>query len=130
MTDEVSQEQLFLEELHKILQARPVLPKKEHEFRVYYDSDGNVITYTTEDLPGNYLVITKEQFNLARHDAKIRNGKLILVHLATGVIKLYRKDTGHWRVLKQDLSIVADEDDHDDDIQRCSFETFMKENDD
>ena len=124
MSDEKTIEELIFEHLQKVLRDQQERPKKELEFRVYYDDAGNVVTYSTEDLPGKYIVITREQYNMARHDAKIKDGKLIYVHLLSSVIKIAKTENGNWRVNKNDLSVIADED--DEDTVAVSYETHME----
>lgn len=58
------------------------------EFRLYYDIDGNVITYTTEKLQGNYIVIDKLTFAEARPDVKVYEGSLVRKSNLTVVSKL------------------------------------------
>lgn len=58
------------------------------EFRLYYDEEGNVLTYTTEKLPGNFIVIDKMTFAEARPDVKVFEGLLIRKSNLTVVSKL------------------------------------------
>ena len=82
---------------------------KQLEYRVYYNDDGSIITYTTEDLPGNYLVITREQWSEARPDAKIISGKFVYTHFKLKVIKLAFKKDGKYSVSKWDVNILVDD---------------------
>jgi hypothetical protein len=127
MSNEQTPEELFLEQLQQALLASQPIKPKELEYRVYYDSSGNVVTYTTEDLPGDYIVITREQYNLARHDAKVKDGKLHLVHLLNTVLKIAKTESGVWRTNAHDVSVVADEDDTDSETVRCSFVTYQEQ---
>lgn len=47
------------------------------EFRVYYDTNGSILFYTMENLDGDYLTITPEEYAIGRYDLKVKNGKLI-----------------------------------------------------
>ena len=34
------------------------------EYRVYYDNEGTITDKTTDDLPGNYIVVTRELYSI------------------------------------------------------------------
>lgn len=90
-------------------------PPPPVQYRVYYDSEGKITTYTTEDTPGQYIVITKEQYQQARHDAVVKDGRLVYTHIKNDVVKLVRdrNNATGFRVSKYDASVVADNDDLD-----------------
>lgn len=46
-------------------------------YRVYYDDNGQVLFYSMQDLPGNYLDIDIEDYRLANGNAVVRNGQLV-----------------------------------------------------
>ena len=46
-------------------------------YRLYHDSDGNPLFYSMEDLPGQYIEITSEQFSRANSHVKVINGCLV-----------------------------------------------------
>ncbi len=77
------------------------------EYRVYYDETGKVITYTIENIPGKYLVITREQYAEARPDAMVRDGKLIKTNVVTHIWKLEKSSQGT-QCSKYDISIIVD----------------------
>lgn len=77
------------------------------EFRAYYDADGKIITYTTEDIPGDYIIVTSEQYAEARHDARVIDGQLVLKNRRTHVLKLDKNRGGGKRTSKYDISIVV-----------------------
>ena len=106
-------EQRILEELQRAFANVQQVVKKELEFRVYYDDEGKIITYTTENLEGNYIVISRDQFNLARHDARVIKGKLVYVHLASVVFKIVKSTSGPYKTNKLDMSVLVDEDDEE-----------------
>lgn len=105
------EEQKLLEELQEILKNVKVVAPKPLEFRAYYDSEGKITTYTTEDLPGDYIVITKDQYNLARHDARVVDGQLLFTHIKLHCMKMTRNNNEGSRTSKYDISILADDDD-------------------
>ena len=99
------------QEILKALQAlvQPTTPPPPPQYRVYYNEDGSIITYTTEDLPGNHLVITLDQYQQARHDAKVMGDKLVYTHIRNHVIKLAKTGNveAHFCTSKYDISVVA-----------------------
>jgi hypothetical protein len=83
------------------VEAKPI------ERRLYYDSEGRVITYTCENLPGDFIVVTPEQFAEARPDVLVRNGKLIYTHKLSHVTKLAPSTSGT-ATSKWDVNILVD----------------------
>lgn len=79
------------------------------EFRVYYDPQGKILAYTMENLPGNYIICTREQFAEARFDAQVKQGKLVYTHLRSHVFKLEKSLEGQL-CHKYDVSIITDQD--------------------
>ena len=88
-------------------------PPVDLEYRAYYDEAGKIITYTTENKQGNYVVVTKDQYEQARHDAIVVSNTLIFTHIKNNVVKLIRdrNNITDYRASKYDASVVADEDD-------------------
>ena len=46
-------------------------------YRLYYNSQGYPVSYSMEDLPGNYIEIAPEQYTLADINVKIIDGKIV-----------------------------------------------------
>lgn len=46
-------------------------------YRVYYNDDGHPITYSMDDMPGNYIDISREDYLLASMDSRVINGRLV-----------------------------------------------------
>ena len=46
-------------------------------YRLYYDDQGNPISYSMEELPGKYIEITAEQYQKSNPHVVVRNGQLI-----------------------------------------------------
>ena len=98
------------EELLELFESLVVEPKAI-EFRAYHDADGKILTYTTENLPGQYIVITSEQYAQARHDAKVIDDKLVFTHIRSHVSKLAKNKTDGVRTSKYDVSVISEDDD-------------------
>jgi hypothetical protein len=49
----------------------------ELEFRLYYDAEGNPVTYTSEDLPGDYLVVDQDTYAQGRYDIRIIDEEIV-----------------------------------------------------
>jgi hypothetical protein len=65
------------------------------EFKLYHDDEGNVITYSMENIPDKkFILITREQFSECRHDAKVINGKLVYTHMIKTLVKYEKGVTG------------------------------------
>lgn len=78
------------------------------EFRVYYDDSGKVLTYTSEKLEGNYLVVTREQYLEARADAVVRDGQLHYTHIMSHLYKMTRNSTEGVKTSKYDINILSE----------------------
>lgn len=63
------------------------------EYRIYYDRDsGQVLNYTNDDVPGDYIVVDKDTFARHRFDCLIRDGKIVPYRLPIG--KLVPSESG------------------------------------
>ena len=88
------------------------------EYRAYYDSMGKIITFTTEKLEGDYLVITLEQYQECRHDAIVLDNQLIYTHVKKHVSKLAKSMVTGTKCSKYDISVIAD----DSDDEYCYYD--------
>lgn len=82
------------------------------EYRVYYNDGGRVTFYTTDKLPGNYIVISAMQYAESRHDARVENGKLIFTHTQEYTFKLhktYENCSGSYPTTKYDVNIIVED---------------------
>ena len=75
--------------------------------RLYYDDQGHPLFYSQEDLPGNYIDVTPEQYQLANMQVRVRNGQLVELKF-NPVTKLTPGDTGT-PCHPTDVSIVVTE---------------------
>lgn len=92
------------------LLSKPQLKIPDIEFRLYYDEQGKVITYTSENLSGNYLVITKEQYNEARNDVLVKDGKIIYTHKTTHIMKYTKNLARGIQTSKYDINVITEND--------------------
>lgn len=84
-------------------------PKNEKpEFRLYYDEQGYVITYTCEKLDGDYIVIDAQTFAEARPDNRVVKGKLVRTSSGSVVSKLKPSKKEGISCAKEDVSIITD----------------------
>ena len=86
-----------------------IIPRKI-EYRAYYSKDGSIITYTTDPVEGEYIVITAEQYSQARPDAKVIGDKLVFTHRRSHVSKLVKNKTDGVRTSKYDISVISEDD--------------------
>lgn len=86
-------------------------PDNRLEFRLYYDSHGNVIYYSMEDLPGDYIIVDRLTFDQARFDIKVRDGKIIKARNPASW-KLKPCDQGDYACHPADVTIVVSKDYH------------------
>ena len=77
------------------------------EFRLYYDENGSVITYTCDKLEGNYIIIDRQTFIEARPDVRVVEGKLKRVNPALVIYKLKPDLTDGVPCSNEDISIVV-----------------------
>lgn len=91
------------------------------EYRLYYDDHGKVVTYTCENLPGNYIIVTKEQFAEARVDVFIKDGKIVNTHKTSNTHKLEINLTEGTRCSKYDVSILVDENENEFALWKMNF---------
>jgi hypothetical protein len=83
----------------KPAEARPVL------YRLYHDDQGAPLFFSQEDLPGNYIDITHEEYVNPPKHFKVVNGSIELIETSV-VRRLYPTDYGTPCHTK-DISIVV-----------------------
>jgi hypothetical protein len=66
-------EQEFWDILHNVPTAKPV------SYRLYYDDSGAPVTYTMDELPGNYIEVDAETFAIRPYSVRVRDGQLVEV---------------------------------------------------
>jgi len=75
-------------------------------YKLYYDPDGRPLSYTVEDLPGDYIEITREDFWLASMDSRVVGGKL--VHPTKTITTKLRPSSTGTPCHPNDISVVVD----------------------
>lgn len=88
-------------------------PPPPPQYRVYYNDTGRIVCYTMEDLPGNYIVISAEDYALCRYDARVDEGKLVYTHLQSHTFKLRKvaeNTPGSVKTTKYDINIIVEDD--------------------
>jgi len=79
------------------------------EFRLYYDENGDVLFYTCEDLPGNYIVVDAQTYAECRFDIRIVEQKIVKLAGKINFIKVVPNVNGV-RCAYEDNAILVDED--------------------
>jgi hypothetical protein len=62
-------------------------------YRLYHDNQGHPLFYSMDDLPGNYIEITQEQYAQNASNVRVRDGKLVPVTWTTSQ-KIVPGETG------------------------------------
>jgi hypothetical protein len=86
--------------------AEPEIPL---EFRIYYNDQGDIICYSMEDIPGNYIVTDQHTFNQFRTDLKVRDGKLIKITQSASW-KLVPSESAEYACAASDITVVVPQD--------------------
>jgi predicted acetyltransferase len=78
------------------------------EFRLYYDTNGKVITYSTEHLPNkDFIIVTIDQYAEARSDVIVINKKVVYTHNKKCMGRLIKSNAGI-KTSKYDVNIILD----------------------
>jgi hypothetical protein len=73
----------FLKAWAQINWSKPVI-----EYKIYYDPiSGAVLDYTTDDLPGTYMIVDKDTFHCHRFDIRIKDGKIMPIRNKVGKLR-------------------------------------------
>lgn len=75
-------------------------------FRLYYNESGDPVSYSMEDLPGNYIDIDAEAFRLANPNVKVVDGKIVEIVRRRPNAKLQPTEQGT-PCHPQDVSVVS-----------------------
>jgi len=66
------------EEFWGILQAQQPAMHSSPEYRLYYNDEGFPLFYSTEALPGNYIVVDQDTYYHGPKHIRIVNGKIVV----------------------------------------------------
>ena len=96
------------EQNFRLAWAEPIAEPAAVFFRLYYDEHGHPVSYSMEDLPGNYIDIDADTYRLSSHCVRVINGKLIHITPKKTVTKLVPGSVGT-SCLTDNVSIIVDE---------------------
>lgn len=98
------------EETKKLMDfiARSSNPPQEVVYRLYYDEAGNVITYTIDELPGKYIVVSHKQYTEARTNVTIVDDKIVEAKRRILLEKYVKNLDGGVKTSKYDINIISD----------------------
>lgn len=83
-----------------------VAPRVVRENRIYYNDAGQVVSYSQDNLDGNYIVVDHQTFNERRPDILIVDGQIVRPNMITEYRKLVPSDDGVETVV-EDVTIVG-----------------------
>ena len=92
----------------EVIKNRQPVKRQEQldEYRLYYNEDGTPREYVRQELEGDYIVITKQEFFEGRMDILVKDGKLINPNKITQYRKLVPSDEGT-ETLVGDITIIG-----------------------
>lgn len=85
------------EEFMKLVNASAETVNKPVDFtyRLYYNKEtGEPIAYTMEELEGDYVTVSKEQYHLGRYDVVVKDNTIFSITSMHYVRKLVPDDNG------------------------------------
>lgn len=75
-------------------------------FRLYYNDQGHPVTYSMEDIPGNFIEIDQETYAKSSYHVRVVNGKLTHLDYTRVCSKLQPSNSGTPCHL-QDVAVVV-----------------------
>lgn len=112
-----TEQQTFFITLFEAPKVAPV------EFRLYYDSEGNVLFYTCDKPEGNFITVDKETFAAANPHVRVINGKISRASVNQMFCKLVPDDIDGILCAADDISLIIDESD-DVESTRWKFKVY------
>lgn len=84
-------------------------PAYTPEYKLYYDETGKPTFMSMEDVPGTYIVVSKEVYNKPNFNImRVVNGELKYINTESNEFELTKQDTGYTSV-KGHAGILADD---------------------
>ena len=81
-------------------------------FRLYYNERGEPVSYSMEDMPGNYIEIDAETYQRSRSNVRVVDGKLVPVVYKRPVSKLKPSTAGTSCSIENVSVVVAENQPH------------------
>ena len=85
------------EEFMRIINASVETVNKPVDFtyRLYYNKDTGIpVAYSMEELKGDFITVTKEQYTVGRYDVFVKDNRLVSIHSMNYLRKLVPSDDG------------------------------------
>ena len=92
--------------------AEPVPDPVPIFFRLYYNERGEPVSYSMDDLPGNYIEIDAETYQRSGSNVRVVDGKLVPVVYKRPVSKLKPSTTGTPCCVENVSVVVAEDQPH------------------
>jgi len=92
--------------------TEPALTPAPIFFRLYYNERGEPVSYSMDDLPGNYIEIDAETYQRSRFNVRVVNGKLVPVVYKRPTSKLKPDATGTPCSIENVSVVVAEDQPH------------------
>jgi len=96
------------EEFFGIINSQPKIEFKKPEYRLYYDENGLPLFFTSQDLPGNYVVVDQQTYLHAPGHIRVVKGQLKTFNLMLG--KKLVPSTAGQACDPRDVCVVVSED--------------------
>lgn len=99
------------QDIDNLFNSATDIVSRKIEYRAYYNKDGSIISYTTQAIEGDYIIVTSDQYAQSRPDAKVIGDKLVYTHRRSHVSKLVENKTVGVRTSKYDMSVIQEDGD-------------------
>jgi hypothetical protein len=77
-------------------------------WRLYYNKQtGEPIVYTMEDIPGDYIEITQDQYNLNSSNVFVKDSKIYYINLDVHVNKLIPSNAGEYSTHQHHVELLS-----------------------
>ena len=90
MTNETTEN--FLTAMAEVFGNLPEV--KQPGYRIYYDDEGRPLSYSVDDLPGNYIEVDAVTYSSPDMNIRIIDGKIVKIKPPVQIAKLVPSDLG------------------------------------